>query len=244
MVTMADKAPAEDDLPEDRQKRLDIYRKIVVLSCVPCCGMCGTMRLASKPFWCLNMRLCKHCVEANLISNLVLYERFWVTLSKPVQGHATFVNAIAGNVFYFNNHLTPLQRLDFSSDKIDFPGGARTIWWFWRPHLEKCLDMELLAKEAALKHRAAESVVAIVRRALTLRILSGAKDKSVPTTLARQGWRKRDMRSALFKLKRIELLDRIDGYHEQRLLMRLNPLLAATLRMNEDRVIPQVLYTA
>lgn len=231
--------PADDASDEERREKLAIYRKIVALSCVPCCGMCGTMRLSTKPFWCLGMRICKHCVSANLISNLVLYERLWVAMSKPVQGHSSFVSAVVGEVFYFSNRLTPHQRLDFSSDRIDFPGGLRNIWWFWKPHLEKVLNMDDLAKEASLKHKAAATVVGIVRRALVLRILSGAKDITTPTTVTPlRKIKRRDKRSAFFKLKKIELLDRIDGYQEQRMLLRLNAGLSSTLNHYDDRVMP------
>lgn len=223
----------------ERQERLQIYRKIVVLSCVPCCGMCGTMRLATKPYWCLGMRICKYCVEANLISNMVLYERLWVSMSNPIQRHRSFVDAVAGVVFYFSNHLTPHQRLEYSSDRIDFPGGSKTIWWFWKPHLEKILDLNLIAKEAALKHKAAATVMAIVRRALVLRILTGTKDPSMPTTNPnKKTMKKRDKRSAYFKLKKIELLDRVDMYQEQRMLIRLKPALSSTLSHYEDRITP------
>lgn len=239
MIHKADKFPADDADDEERQEKLSIYRKIAVLSCVPCCGICGTMRLATKPFWCLGMRICKHCVSANLVSNLVLYERLWVAIPKPVQGHSSFVDAIVGKVFYFSNRLTPHQRLEFSTDRIDFPGGLRNIWWFWKPHLEKALNMEELAKEASLKHKAAATVVGVVRRALVLRILSGAKDITSPTTVTPLSTiKRRDKRSAFFRLKKIELLDRIDGYHEQRLLLKLNSSLATRMNHYDDRIFP------
>jgi hypothetical protein len=250
LIYKADQPPTDDMDGAERQERLQIYRKIVALSCVPCCGMCGTMRLATKPYWCLGMRICKHCLEANLISNMVLYERLWVSMSKPIQAkprfsveashkHSSFVDAIVGEVFYFSNHLTPYQRLEYSSDRIDFPGGSKTIWWFWKPHLEKVLDLNLIASEAALKHKAAATVMAIVRRALVLRILTSTKDPSMPTTNpSKNTMRKRDKRTAYFKLKKIELLDRIDTYQEQRMLIRLKPAISTTLGHWEDRLVP------
>lgn len=244
LILKADKLPTDTASDLEKKEALGIYRKIVTLSCVQCCGVCGSSRYATKPFWCLGIRICKYCVEANLISNLVLYERFWVPMSQPVQGHSSLVEAVTGKAFYFKNRLTPNQRLEFSSDRLDFPGGLRTIWWFWKPHLEKILDFDELNREAALKHKAAQTVLAIVRRSLVLRILSRAKDNTSPTVLATmtsssgKRKRKKDMRSSFFKLKKIELLDRVDSYNEQRMLMRLKPQLSVTLNTFEDRMIP------
>ena len=201
------------------------------------------MKHATKPFWCLGMRICKYCVGSNLISNHVLYERYWVSMAKPVQGHSSFIELVAGEVFYFQNRLTPTQRLEFSNDSIDFPGGTRTTWWFWRPHLERVLNFDVLAHEAALKHRAAGVVMAVVRRALVLRILTGAKERASPTTLVSESHRRRrDKRSSFFKLKKTELLDRANGYQEQGLQLRFHVRLNSVLHAWEDRVTPALFH--
>lgn len=142
-----DKMPGDDATDEQKRQALAVYRKIAVLRSVPCCGMCGTMRHATKPFWCLGMRLCRHCVQANLISSLALYERCWVTFARPIQSHGSFVDAVCTNVFYFSTRLTPNQRLEFSCDRIDFPGGLRTMWFFWKPHLAEVFNMQDSFKE-------------------------------------------------------------------------------------------------
>ncbi len=239
LILKADNLPKDDSSEQDKQQALFIYRKIVTLSCVPCCGVCGSMKHATKPFWCLGMRICKYCVAANLISNHVLFERYWVSMAKSVQGHVSFIELMIGDVFYFQNRLTPTQRLEFSNDRIDFPGGTRTTWWFWRPHLEKVLNFDALTQEAALKHRAAEVVMGMVRRALVLRILTGAKERATPTTLVSESLRRRrDRRSAIFKLKKIELLDRSNVYHELGLRLQNNTRLNTLLHNWEDRVTP------
>lgn len=173
MLLKVDKPPSNEADPSVRNQALNVYRKITALCASPCCGMCGTTRHATKPFWTLGMRICKYCVQANLVSNLALYHRYWVAMDRPVQGHVTFVDRVVGNVFFFSECLTPLARMDYSIDNIDFPGGKRNVIFFWKPHLEKLLDMDLLAREATVKHRSAAAVKAFVRRALVLRILTG-----------------------------------------------------------------------
>jgi hypothetical protein len=40
LLTM-DKLPGDDATDQQKSQALTIYRKITVLRCVPCCGMCG-----------------------------------------------------------------------------------------------------------------------------------------------------------------------------------------------------------
>jgi hypothetical protein len=192
MLLKVDRPPSNEADPSDRNQALFVYRKITALCVSPCCGMCGTTRHATKPFWTLGMRLCKYCVQANLVSNLVLYHHYWVPMDRPVQGHVTFVDAVVGKVFYFSECLTPLARMDYSIDSIDFPGGKRTVTFFWKPHLARILDLDSLSKEAAIKHNSAAIVKAFIRRAFVLRILTGLssindkkKDSTANNTVAK-----------------------------------------------------------
>ena len=237
LLTM-DKLPGDDATDQQKSQALTIYRKITVLRCVPCCGMCGTMRHATKPFWCLGMRLCRHCVQGNLISSLALYERYWVTFARPIQGHASFVDAVCKHVFYFSTRLTPNQRLEFSCDRIDFPGGLRTMWFFWKPHLAAVLDMPELEQEGRRKHAAASVVRGHARRALILRAMRGTKDRRTPTLLPTLVFSRRDLRCTEFRLRKTALLDKTDVYHEHRMRSMLPPGLCARLHAAEDRVMP------
>jgi len=271
MLLRVDKVPDDDADPHTRNQALCIYRKITALRCQPCCGMCGTTRHATKPFWSLGMRVCKYCMQANLISNIVLYQRYWLRMEAPVQKYKSLVDAVAGRVFYFPDAVTPRQRLEYSTDKMDFPGGKRLVWFFWKPHLEKVLDLSKLHREANEKQQAACVVRAMCKRALVLRILTGVKPlsdtyKSKNATNAHRGRptprlvadredgrpppaqttltsfvdppsRRKDPRSALFRLQMIELLDPVDLYHEQRGLISLHYELARKLRHYEDRVM-------
>jgi hypothetical protein len=241
MLLKVDRPPIGPGLEEEKLQALFIYRKITVLRCSPCCGVCGTTRYATKPFWSLGMRVCKDCVRANMVSSLVLYEKFWVDLKSPVHVYPSFIDAVAGSVFYFNETLTPHQRLEYSSDRVDFPGGRRSMWFFWMPHLQKVLDMDRLACEAGEKNAAARTVRACVRRCLTLRTLAGVYvgnvtstvDRSKPTVLTQFSSMRRDKRTSLFRLRKTELLDKAVWYKEQSLPLDLQ----RRLQRHMDRVI-------
>jgi hypothetical protein len=235
-----DKMPGAEATEAEIKQALFIYRKITCLRSLPCCGMCGTFRYATKPFWCLGMRLCRHCVQANLVSSLVLYEKFWVTFKQPVQSHRSFVDAVCMNVFFFSTRVTPLQRMEFSCDRLDFPGGTRTVWFFWKPHLAKVLDMAKLEREGRKKHAAASVVRAHARRALILRALRGNKDRRAPTLLPTNVFTKREffLRGIEFRIRRTELLDKVDAWFEQRMTTQLNQGLYGRLLLAEDRVVP------
>lgn len=236
----ADKPPTDDMTEEEKRQALHVYRKIVALQVAPCCGMCGTTRHSTKPFWCLGMRVCRHCTQANLVSSLVLYERYWITFGQPVQGFRNFVDAVCANVFYFSSRLTPNQRLDFSCDRLDFPGGIQSMWFFWMPHLAGILDMGRLEREGQEKHRMAAVVRAHARRALVLRAMRGTKCSKTPTLLPTDVFagKKRDLRCTEFRLRKTELLDKNDMYNDHRMRTQLAPGLFTRLSQSEDRVVP------
>jgi len=226
-----------DDAPDfDRKQALFVYRKITILRASTNCGMCGTTRYNTRPFWNLGMRVCKECLQANMVSNMVLYERFWISLGKQVDGYATFVDAIAGRVFFFYDVFTVHQRLEITCDRIDFPGGRRGVWFFWMPHLRKVLDMDKMVLEAREKHRNATFIRAYIRRCLVLRALSSA---SAPQTIITSftGMRKDCKRTAMARLRKTELLDKVDPYIEQRVNSRLKPEILARLNHYKDRRI-------
>lgn len=233
--------PDGEASPERRAEALFVYRKITALKCVRCCGMCGSVRHATKPFWCLGMRLCRHCVQANLVSSLVLYERLWITFARPVQAYASFVDAVCMNVFYFSTRLTPNQRMDFSCDRLDFPGGIRTVWFFWRPHLMQILNVGKLEREGQEKHAAARTVRGYARRMLVLRAMRGMAPvgKTVPTFVPEGVFTgKRDLRCIEHRLRKTELLDKSDLGFIQRMSCQLPVNLYARLSAAEDRVTP------
>lgn len=233
-----DKKPTDSMTEIQKRQALFIYRKIAVLRNVRCCGICGTHRHGTKPFWCLGMRLCRHCIQTNLVSNLVLYERYWVTFSRPVQTHESFVDAVCMNVFFFSTRVTPNQRLDFSCDQTDFPGGMRTVWFFWKPHLEHVLNMKALEREGLEKHAAARTIRAITRRALILRSIRHTSDRKAPTLLSTGRFACKDFRSSEFRIRKAQLLDKTDHYLMHRMSCQIPAPMYARLSAAEDRVTP------
>lgn len=233
-----DKLPGDDAPPEKRKEALFVYRKVTVLQHVNRCGMCGATRHRTRPFWCLGMRICRHCVQANLVSSMALYERYWIKFNKPVQIYRNLMEAVYSRVFYFNTRLTPNQRLEYSCDKIDFPGGTCSTWFFWRPHLNQILDMNQLEREGKIKHAASSVIRAHARRALTLRAMNHTRNRHHPTLQPFKSFSGRDLRTVEFRLRKIDLLDRVDLYHEQRLRIHLMTEIYPRLSSGEDRVSP------
>ncbi len=241
MLLAVDRMPDDQATPEQRAEALFVYRKVTALKCVKCCGLCGSTRHATKPFWCLGMRLCRHCVQANTVSSLALYERYWVTFARPIQGHRSFVDAVCMNAFYFSTRVTPNQRMEFSCDRIDFPGGIRTVWFFWRPHLKRVLDMDQMEREGQEKHAAARVVRGFARRMLVLRAIRGMTPAGmrVPTFLPTGVFTgKKDLRCIEYRLRKTELLDKSDLAFIHRMSCQLPSGLYARLTASEDRVTP------
>lgn len=171
------------------------------------------------------------------MSSMVMYERYWVTFGQPVQSHKTLVDAICSNVFYFNTRLTANQRLDFSCDKIDFPGGHRSVWFFWKPHLANVLNIPKLEQEGREKHASSSIIRSHIRRALVLRAINRTSGRA-RTTLATNAFSKRDLRCTEFRIRKIDLLDKVDPYNDQRSIYRLPVALYTKLTSFEDRVAP------
>jgi hypothetical protein len=249
MLAGLDKPPPTEGVVADV---LEMYKKITRLQCVQRCGQCGTTRHATQPFWSLGMRVCRYCLQENLVSHTVLAERYWVDVwsGKPMADmHAaapditvSFADAIAGRVFYLREYGTSRQRLEYTNDPLDYAQprqrAAAVTWLFWRPHLERIMELGALEREARTKHRAAETLRAIVRRAITLRTLAGThtrKDQALTcrgirgTTMIE--WRKRpDKRLAVFKLQRGMASDPI------MLRYKFNPYTNRKLSEYEDRL--------
>ncbi len=179
------------------------------------CGLCGTTTHTTKPYWYAGMRLCKLCLQENLVSQTVLEERYCIRVFMPylLQEGRCFSELIAGKVWYFKEHCAPRQRAEFSMDCLDthhlLGKAARPIWLFWRPHLEKVLDMPKILDDAIHKQAAACVIRAHARRAITLRTLgvkpacSAIKRAMRPTYKVEWNGRSQAIRTALFTLRRM-----------------------------------------
>jgi len=176
---------------------LRFYKKTAVLVNVRCCGMCGSTRHPTDVFWALNMRLCRYCCHDNFISDTVLQERYWISISSRVlESSQTFVEAVAGRAYFFRSYCTPKERLNYSDNPIDFASSPNFIF-FWKPHLDRLLDLKSFESEAAEKHRAASILRAYTRRSLVRRVWATNCGKSI-----------RDRRPALYKLHRLALREK------------------------------------
>jgi hypothetical protein len=218
---------------------LETYKKITRLRCLTNCGLCGTTRHATLPYWSLGMRVCKYCMQANLVSHAVLDEKYWLNIwaggGQWPDGKKNFVEAVVGKVFFFREYATARQRLEFTDDPLDFRQHNHKTptvsWFFWRPHLEQILEFGKLEQAAREKRRASEVVRALVRRALTLRTLNGGS--RAHTRLIQWSWRV-DRRGALHKLRKAQVLEKAPRFDKMSATIDLNRKLAAF----EDRVLP------
>lgn len=157
--------------PARRQQVLRVLRKMAVLRYAHWCGLCGSTRFSTDPVWSLGMRVCKFCFQDNLVSDHVLYHRYWFNVPQLMELDFR-------RVFFFTTAVTRLQRLEYTTDPVDFAGGTGRFLFFWRPHLARILDLPALQAAALDKERAAASIRALARRACVLRRIEHTRGKT------------------------------------------------------------------
>ena len=130
--------------------------------------MCGSARYQVRPFWSLGLCLCRYCLQDNLVTDRVLYERYWFTFT------GRFLRDASGRLFYFQETTTPIQRMEYTLDLENYSRGDGTScnFYFWRPHLEQLVDLPALARDAPAKRQAAAVIRAAARRAMASAFLS------------------------------------------------------------------------
>jgi len=150
--------------PERTDQLLGFLRRVLVLHHATCCGMCGSTRHKVVPYWSLGMALCSFCVQDNLVTDVQLYERYFVSFSRQL------ALDMGGNTFFFWMATTPQQRTALTIDRIAYPSPTMQTanFYFWKPHLARHLDLPRLASEARPKAAAATIIRAHVRRSLIL----------------------------------------------------------------------------
>ena len=125
------------------------------------CGLCGC-RWHHEPYWSLGMRLCRLCVSGNVVSGWELFNTYGVHFYD-------IINEIKGKVFYF------MQQCGVAQDKtpafrvrsVDL-SHKLSVWVFWRPHLQTCLDLPALYRQQQQRRVAALLLCAVVRRSRVL----------------------------------------------------------------------------
>ena len=132
-------------------------RKAFALMSVDRCGLCGC-RHRHEVYWSLGMRVCQLCMAENTISNWELVDKYGVH-------YYDIVRDISGKVFYFSMQTTLGEsRLSFHA-AMDFQVmGKKSVVMFWRPHLEKLLDLPVLYQEQKQRKVSAVLLCAILRR--------------------------------------------------------------------------------
>ena len=150
--------PDGASLPPEFDKSFSAYtRKAFALVCVDRCGMCGC-RHRHDVYWSLGMRVCKLCVEDNTVSS-------WELVSKYGVHYYDIIRDITGKVFYFFlPAVLSEQRMSFHAALGIHMTGKWNLLMFWRPHLERVLDLPALYQEQQRRRVAALLFCALLRR--------------------------------------------------------------------------------
>ena len=145
-------------LPPEFDASFTAYvRKAFALKCVDRCGLCGC-RHRHDAYWSLGMRVCQLCMAENTISS-------WELVSNYGVHYYDIMREISGKVFYYLLHPSLRNRSSFCADRICEAGSKSNLLMFWRPHLEKVLNLDELRREQTLKRESIERICAVVRRA-------------------------------------------------------------------------------
>jgi hypothetical protein len=147
-------------LPEGFDVEFTNYtRKAFALMWGHRCGLCGC-RWHHEPYWSLGMRVCKLCMANNLMTS-------WELLDRYGTHYADISNLIGrGRVFYFFQEFGAKQ--DSLPPHCALPSdhtNRRCMWVFWRPHLEKLIDLPALYRDQKVRKAAAAFLTGVMRRA-------------------------------------------------------------------------------
>lgn len=157
----------DNTCPERRPLYQRYIRRIVALKYNRACGMCGTSRYIVTPFWSLGKSLCKFCVQDNFVSDAWLYETCFFTYTEAWAGQ------IRGKVMYFREHTTTRTRTEFCLDALAYKGRQPSFnYYFWRPHLERVMDLPRMQAEGLEKLAAARVIRAAARRSIVMHKMS------------------------------------------------------------------------
>ncbi len=129
------------------------------------CGMCGAQHKLLQ-VWGVGMRVCTACMKDNLVSGAALLHDYGLN-------YVEHIDKLTGKVFYFSidvstKHVIP----NLTHNPVDFaPENARSGVFFWRPHLERVLNLaEFRAKVKCQARIAAGQKISSAVRALRVRL--------------------------------------------------------------------------
>jgi hypothetical protein len=130
-----------------------------------CCGYCGS-RTDLVRVWGLGRRACSACLKHNLVSAAALLAEYGFDYSARMA-------ELAGRVFFFRIRDSRFVFHHLSHNPVDFTPQAkacqRSHTFFWRPHLEKIVDLPALKREHRDRARAIAPIQAAAR-ALCVRV--------------------------------------------------------------------------
>ena len=92
---------------------------------------------------------------------------------KPLDpGAEPLYKVVQRKVFYIRNFMAPSSREKYTQALADFPDNKACVqlWLFWRPHLERVVDLGARRAEYAAKREAAARLTAKVARKFAERL--------------------------------------------------------------------------
>jgi len=101
-------------------------------------------------------------------------------LLKPlVEGGPRLLELIRNKVFYIRNFMPPSAREKYTQGLADFPDNKTCvpIWLFWRPHLEKIVNLAARRVEYQAKREAGAVLACVFRRRYALGLRDHYEDK-------------------------------------------------------------------
>ena len=147
--------------------------RVARLRASKCCGMCGSKNKHLQ-VWGLGMRVCGPCMKENLVSGAALFHDYGVDFNRISE-------RLAGKVFYFRHDYRPKQLASFvTHNPVDFrTENAHSMVFFWRPHLERVVDLAEFRRKIKDPARiAAAQRLSSAVRALRVRLFLSQKCKS------------------------------------------------------------------
>ena len=167
-------ADAPPFTPAERKILADHALRSARLEFARCCGLCGEKNKHVQ-VWGLGKRVCSKCMKENHISAAALFHEYGFDFNSRAAD-------IAGSVFYFREAFRPRQLAALvTHNPVDFKHeSAHSLVFFWRPHLEKVLDLPALRRQHRDPARAlaAQKITGAVR-ALRIRLFLAQKSKSI-----------------------------------------------------------------
>jgi hypothetical protein len=145
-------------LPPEFDASFNAYtRKAFALKMVDRCGLCGC-RHRHEAYWSLGMRVCRLCMAENTVSCWELVDKYGVHFYDIMRD-------ITGKVFYFSlPSLLAQYRLSFHAGQSFQVSDKCDLLMFWRPHLEKVLDLPALYQEQRRRRASAQFLCGVLRR--------------------------------------------------------------------------------